>query len=164
MEGFAMKKMKVLVAVIAALVLMTAIGETAQASGTPLAFIVTMPNNKPIIAVFNFSAQYTPAQITAGTSLANSLIKQFASSLNANVTVVTAQQLGGVDADTLHNALLPYLNSMQMYLYVKATKVSHPEAGTNLRFDMKIFQAAMPGGLYIGAVEVNELLANGLLN
>lgn len=159
-----MKKMKLLMAVITALVLMTAIGETAQASGTPLAFIVTVPNNKPIIAVFNFSSQYTPAQITAGTSLAKSLINQFASSLNANVSVITAQQLGGVDADTLHNALLPYLKNVQMYLYVKATKVSHPEAGINLRFDMKIFQAGTSeGGLYIGAVEVNELLANMLL-
>lgn len=71
----------------------------------------------------------------------------------------TPQELSGIDADQLHKDILPVLGDLVMYLYVTATKVSHPESGTNLRFDLTAY-AGSATPYYLGAVEVNEELVN----
>lgn len=151
-------RMKLPMVVCAALALMTVTGVSAQASGTPLAFIITTGESKPIVAVVNFNSQYSDDLINSGTSLMQSLIEEYASSLNATVTVMTAEALGGMDADSLHDSVLSMLDDLQMYLHVKATKVSNAESGSNLRFDFHLYTSKMPGGLYVGALEVNEYL------
>ncbi|WP_028323903.1 hypothetical protein [Desulfatirhabdium butyrativorans] len=150
--------MKRMMVVCAALVLMTVAGGRAQASGTPLAFIITTGDSKPIAVVVNFNSQYSDDLISSGTSLLQSLMEEYASSLDATVTVMTSEELGGMDADSLHNSVLSMLDEMKMYLYVKATKVNNAESGSNLRFDFRMYTSRLPIGLYVGALEVNEYL------
>lgn len=147
----------------AALVMMAVAGETAQASGTPLAFIITRENSKAIAVLVNFNSQYSQDQIRVGTALVKGLIDQYASSLGATVTVMTADELGGADADTLHDSMLSMLGNVDMYIYGKATKVDNAESGSNFRFDFHLYTSKLPIGLYIGAIEINAQLLNMFL-
>lgn len=150
--------MKRIVVVCAALVLMTVAGGSALASGTPLAFIITTGDSKPIAVLVDFDSEYSDELISSGTSLLQSLMEEYASSLDATVTIMTAEELGGMDADSLHNSVLSMLDDLKMYLYVKATKVNNTESGSNLRFDFRMYTSRLPFGLYVGALEVNEYL------
>jgi outer membrane lipoprotein-sorting protein len=150
--------MKRMLVVGAALVLMMVAGGSAQASGTPLAFIITTGDSKPIVVLVNFNSEYSDALISSGTSLLQSLMEEYASSLDATVVVMTAEDFGGMDADSLHNSVLSLLGDFQIYLYAKATKVNNAESGSNLRFDFRMYTSRIPIGLYVGALEVDEYL------
>lgn len=159
-EGWFMKRMKTMGASLCvAFALMTAFAGAAQAAGTPLGFWIESSGGVSIVLV-NFDASYSPAQIDAGTSLAQALLESYGASIQGTtITMYTPQELSGIDADQLHNDILSVLGELQMYLYVTATKVSHPESGTNLRFDLRLYaESATP--YYLGAVEVNETLVN----
>jgi hypothetical protein len=71
---------------------------------------------------------------------------------------MTAEDFGGMDADSLHNSVLSLLDDFQIYLYAKATKVNNAESGSNLRFDFRMYTSRIPIGLYVGALEVDEYL------
>jgi hypothetical protein len=150
-----------------AFALMTAFAGAAQAAGTPLGFWITSSESKPSIALVNFDASYEVPEINAGTSLAKGLLtyvlENYGSSIQGTtITMYTPQELSGIDAEQLNNAILPGLGGLEMYLYVTATKVSHPESGTNLRFDLRVY-AGSATPVYLGAVELNEALANMFL-
>lgn len=160
-EGWFMKRMKTMGASLCvAFALMTAFAGAAQAAGTPLGFWIEISGIRPSIVLVNFHESYSAAQINAGTSLAQELLSQYGASIQGtNIAMYTPQMLSGIDADQLHNDILPGLGGLEMYLYVTATKVSHPESGTNLRFDLTAFVgSATP--YYLGAVEVSETLVN----
>lgn len=163
-----MKRMKTMGAVLCvAFALMTAFAGAAQAAGTPLGFWIESSESKPSIVLVNFDASYSAAQIDAGTSLAQGfltyVLENYGSSIQGTtITMYTPQELSGIDAEQLNNAILPVLGDLEMYLYVTATKVSHPESGKNLRFDLRLY-AGSATPVYLGAVEVNEALVNTFL-
>ncbi|MDY6910689.1 MAG: hypothetical protein SWC40_12240 [Thermodesulfobacteriota bacterium] len=159
-----MKRMKTMGASLCvAFALMTAFAGAAQAEGTPLGFWIESSGIGPSIVLVNFHESYSPAQIDAGTLLAQGLLESYGSSIQGtSITMYTPQMLSGIDADQLHNAILPVLGDLEMYLYVTATKVSHPESGKNLRFDLRLY-AGSATPYYLGAVEVNEVLVNTFL-
>lgn len=146
------------------LALMAVSASRSLAGGTPVGAIA-INNGEYYVFLVNFASNYTDAQIDMGTTLAQALVSQYATSDTTAYVFTRAElaDLGFTDADALHAALLPSLGNFEAYLYITATKVANAASGTNLRFDLTVYGSGVETGMYIGAFELSEPLVNSFI-
>ena len=130
----------------------------ASSAGIPAAYLMDDEGELALV-LFNFDQNYSTQEVNNFLGM-SALVLGLADDYLGEGSVVALGPSDLPDADSTHALVLNNLNFVEMYLLVNATKVSGP-AGTNLRFDLRLWTSDM-NNQYLGALEVLEELANGI--
>lgn len=125
----------------------------ASSAGIPAAYLMN-DEGQLVVVLFNFDPNYSTQEVNDLFAMSQSVLGLAG---DIGLTAIGPNQLP--DADSTHAVILANINIVDLYLLVNATKVSVP-AGTNLRFDLRLWTSDGVSGQYLGALELLEALLN----